>query len=212
MKRICTNVKPRSTARIPALSDHQRQLLETWLFKENITYRDAVKRAQDQFGVKLDVHALMRFYRQIRHQRNVDHIVKSTELADEIVKAAGKNPGVTERAFQALVGKIAFHIAVSHSKKQDVNPKRKTPLNMQPLAEALELLVTTRQDDRQDRKFSLEREQWEFDVVRVVQEHYTALEKIIRDESMDEDARTLAIRRSLFGDAVRDTTPPLGGK
>jgi len=192
--------KPHSGSKIAKLPREQQELLESWLFDENIAYRKAADRALAQFGVKMHPVTVMCFYHKIRQQRNLDRILRSVKYADEVAKACAENPDETAKAIGNVVGQIAFTVAVSKSEEQAANKCK--PVGLRHLSDAVEIYLTTREDSREAQKVSLEREKWEFDVVRLVQQHHAALEKISKDESLDEDARLLAIRKSLFGEVV----------
>jgi hypothetical protein len=183
--------KPKASSVFHSLTQAQRDQLEYWLFEENIAYETAAKRCKAKFKVNLYYRKLEAFYREIKRKRNIAEILSNTHHANSVIKKLADNPVATFKAIMELVGQVAFNSATLAAAGQTVD--------LEPLRQAIEIYLDTRKDDRDAIKVALEREKWELDVARLCFEHHAELQTITADQSMDEDARLLAIRRRLFG-------------
>ena len=142
-----------------------------------------------KFGVRLSTDAVRTYYKQTAQKRTLDRIINGTKSANAVVKAFTDNPADTYQAVLKVIGQIVFEKAIDSPNE----------LEIRAIRELMTLLISARREDIQARRFSLDREKWEFDVVRACQQHHAELQAISVDKSLDEDARLLAIQRRLFG-------------
>jgi len=183
------NSKPLSTSRLMALSAEHRALLDNLLFEQNLSYRGISNMSLAKFGVRLSTDAVRTYYKQTAQKRTLDRIINGTKSANAVVKAFTDNPADTYQAVLKVIGQIVFEKAIDSPNE----------LEIRAIRELMTLLISARREDIQARRFSLDREKWEFDVVRACQQHHAELQAISVDKSLDEDARLLAIQRRLFG-------------
>jgi hypothetical protein len=66
--------KMRSDSEYSKLTPEQVETLEGWLFEENMSYKDALERAQKEFGIKSSLTGLRRFYGRLAKERNKDSL------------------------------------------------------------------------------------------------------------------------------------------
>jgi hypothetical protein len=183
------NRKTNSRCLTATLTQAQRDLLENLLFEKNYSYHAISRDSEANFGIKLSTSHVASFYKQVAQERTLDRIVNGRKSANAVVKAFTDNPADTYQAILKVVGQIAFDKAIDSPDQLDVRAIR----------ELTTLLISARREDIQAKRFSLNREKWEFDVVRACQQHHAELQAISVDKSLDEDARLLAIQRRLFG-------------
>lgn len=186
-------VKPKSTSTIMMLTPEQREQVKVWLCDQNKSYDDVEKWTAEQFQRPINRRALQYFCQKEIRRRNVIDLLNCAEHARAVLKAAGDDPDKTFQALVQVVAQIAFEITARASAN-----KKQLP-DLRPLLDALPVLIDARQDLREDKKTAFEREQWEFDVVRMCHNHFTELQTIIGNQTMDEPSRLDAIRRRLFG-------------
>ena len=61
--------KLKSDSKWNELTEEQRDTLEAWLFEENIAYREALERLEQQFGFQASLPGLARLYQRLAQQR-----------------------------------------------------------------------------------------------------------------------------------------------
>ncbi len=184
------NLKPRSNSIMARLPEKQREQVNKWLFEEHMAYGQVAKLCKSEFGIKVEPTTLCRYFRARRMKENLAYVAQSATHAHQIVKKLGKDK---EEIFQALlqvVSQVVFDAITAT--EQGSAP------NFIPLTELMPMLIEARKDSREEQRFELEREQWEFDVVTACREHIAELQAIVSDRAMPEPARLQAIRRRLF--------------
>jgi len=103
------NLKPRSDSLIDSLPPDKRKLIDQWLFKDNIGYRNVVVEAK-KIGLTIPYNTFVRYYKRRASQQFFEYIADSAEQANELVKRV-KNPKFWE-GFNLLVGQLAFEEAM----------------------------------------------------------------------------------------------------
>ncbi len=88
--------KMRSDCVFSKLTPEQADVLEGWLFEENLSYKDALERAQKEFGIGGSLTGLRRFYGRLAKERNSENLadamsacVAAASLGDDEVLRAG---------------------------------------------------------------------------------------------------------------------------
>jgi hypothetical protein len=66
--------KMRSDCVFSKLTQEQVDTLEGWLFEENLSYKDALERAQKEFGIESSLTGLRRFYGRLAKERNQESL------------------------------------------------------------------------------------------------------------------------------------------
>jgi len=100
--------KPRSDAKLKSLPPHQREMLVRWLAEENVSYVNAKKRLEEDFGVATSIGALSNFYATECWQRSS---AQAREFADEAVRLAKGAGSDFDTATLALIQERAFVMA-----------------------------------------------------------------------------------------------------
>ena len=186
--------KIKSTSRIGKLTQAQRDKLEDLLFEQNLSFRAVSKLSLAEFGLVLQCESLKNFYHKTAQKRTLDRVLRSSQTTNAVVKAFTDNPAKIYLAILKVLGHVAFEKAIAAPDQLDV-PQ---------VCELTPLLISARREDLDSKKFLLDREKWEFDVARTCFDHHAELQALVADQSLDEDARLQAIRRSLFGENLPD--------
>jgi hypothetical protein len=184
-------VKPKSNGKFWLLKPEQQKLVIEWLFEKNVSCRQVSARCEEQFGLRWSHTCVSDFYRREEGKHIKARIFETAEYAGKIVEKLGRSPKVVTQAVKHVVAQIVFDAGVPTA------PGRKP--NTRLLMEGLPLLMDVEKDEREQQKLELQREQWEFDVVRMCLDHFKELQEIIANQSLDEPGRLQEIRRQLFG-------------
>lgn len=69
------------------LTEEQRDTVEGWLFEENITYREALERAQKEFGITASVSSIARLYQKMSDERLEAELAGFDQVSEQIIMA-----------------------------------------------------------------------------------------------------------------------------
>jgi hypothetical protein len=180
--------KPHARSKLDRLKPEQRVQVLSWMFDGNMSYREAAEKCEREFGVSVHHTAFGTFYRRELKHRQLVKICESTTHARDIVKQVGKGKEDIYGALLHLLAQAAFDASVN------LQPGEKPDLSM--VMEIVPLLKETREADR---KFALERERWEIDVVMMCHTHFKELQAIIENEELDHPEMQDEMRTTLFG-------------
>jgi hypothetical protein len=72
--------KMRSDCVFSKLTPEQVETLEGWLFEENLSYKDALERAQKEFGIESSLTGLRRFYGRLAKERNKESLADAMNV------------------------------------------------------------------------------------------------------------------------------------
>jgi hypothetical protein len=182
-------LKPDSRSKIDCLSAKKREMLDGWLFDENLSFTEINRRTTKRWRLRLHNNTLTRYYRTHFQRRTIKRIGDSARCANAVMKKFTDNPTDTYQLVLKMAGQIAFEKSLDS----------KAGLDTKTIAEFLKLLISARKEDLGIEKLHLEREKWEFDAARACRTHQAQIQAVTEDDSLDEDAQVLAIRRHLFG-------------
>src|SRR5258708_10389285 len=140
--------KLRSDSKWTGLSAEQRETLEGWLFEENVGYREALDRAQKEFGITASVRSLAEFYQYLARERMKAEVGELKDVCKEIedVDVDWERLGGTAIA---LVAKRAIHLAVD------------SPDRVKELVSLGRLLVANEALEIKKRWLEMEEERWD---------------------------------------------------
>ncbi len=195
-------LKPDSRCKLAALSAEKRELLDTWLFDENLSFAEINKRTVKMWNLRLHNTTLTRYYRTNFQRRTLLRVADSARCANALMKQFEEHPADTYQLVLKMAGQIAFEKSLV--KKED--------LDTRSIGELIKILIAARKEDLEIQKLRLERDKWEFDAARACREHVAELQAVTKDDYLDEDAQVLAIRRRLFGNIEHETLEVLEGR
>jgi len=182
--------KLRSDAVIGKLTPPQREILDGWIFVDNLSYREAASRVREQFQVYVYPFQVKSYHEREYARFLRQKIMASSNDANELVRKLISDPNDYQKALLKMLGQVVFELALS-SRKPEI---------LKEVRDSLRVLTAAKQEEHQADRVALHREKWEFDVSRMCVAHLAELQAIIADHSLDEPARLQAIRRRLFGE------------
>src|SRR5579884_988411 len=107
--------KLRADSKWNELTEEQRDVLEAWLFEENISYREALDRLQKEFGITAALSSLARFYQQLAKERMEAELLQVSRTARELNRKAPNLKQLNATAI-TLVNKRMIQLAVESPK------------------------------------------------------------------------------------------------
>jgi hypothetical protein len=176
------------------LTPEQRATVMSWMAKRNVAYKTAAKRCQAQLNFCLNEAEFSGLQQLAAQQRNHVRINNAAEYAKALVEACGGNLELIYHALLSLLGQIAFEKALASP----------DPENIKLIRELTQVLIAARREENQKVKSRFDREKWEFNTAKACALHQKEIQAVLADDSLDEDARLLAIRRELFGTNLPD--------
>jgi hypothetical protein len=100
--------KPRSDSRLAALPENQKEVLERWIYEENLSYAEVSKRLHADFGVQSSPTAVRYHKEHLDQERILARVAINAQKANEIADAFQKNPAPVPQAVVKLVTQLAF--------------------------------------------------------------------------------------------------------
>jgi hypothetical protein len=140
--------KLRSDSAWSKLTAEQRKTLEGWLFEENIGYKEALERAQKEFGLASSLTSLADFYQRLAEERMQSELLGIKSMAGKIVKSGVDQDELGATAMM-LVAKRMLQLAVA------------SPGKVKELASLGRLLVANEAQEIKRRWLELEEEKME---------------------------------------------------
>jgi hypothetical protein len=195
------NMKAAPSEKISSISQtseftpEQETKLGEWLCAENLPPKTAQARCRQEWRLNVSLKILKKFCSEQQARRNRQDLDQRREETNRLLKTLTADPAATYRKLIQAAGEIAFERA---------HKEEKSAADLVVIREFLKLLTAARREDRENDKFLLLREKWEFDVARRCADHHEELSRIFADPLLDEDARLQTIRRRLFGENAPD--------
>ena len=108
--------KLRSDSAWAGLSAEQRETLEGWLFEENLGYKEALERAQKEFGVTASLRSVAEYYQRAARERMQEELLSVQATAEVIDKSEVSWADLGATAM-TLVAKRMIQLAVESPEK-----------------------------------------------------------------------------------------------
>ncbi len=175
------------------LKPEQMETLEQWLFVEKITYEEARKRAERDWGIVSSVSSVGRYYRRRRAQQAVQALVEAAAAADAIDESAAKTERLRSAAMK-LIGKRLLEDAMDGSETTE-------------LARLGRILLQSQEREIQHERLALARERFEFNAATAALAELPNLKQMNEEDAAREKERVVAIKRRLFGNRKPITRP-----
>lgn len=109
--------KTPSTSVIDGLPANQREVIDRWLFEENVSFKDAATRLYQDFGVRSSESALGRYWQRRQQQRMLDRIATTAATVNRVEEEFGRNPANTFSAVMGLIQQLALREAIKGEKE-----------------------------------------------------------------------------------------------
>jgi hypothetical protein len=117
--RRTTMKKPRSDSTFSCLKPEQRQVLETWLFDENLSYKETKARVRVEFGLECSIPSLERFYQRGRTERSKVAVGEALITAKELEHTPQKERDLRESCI-LLIGQRLQNAAMEKGNTAEV--------------------------------------------------------------------------------------------
>ncbi len=172
------------------LTPEQREMLESWLFDENLGYAKTLERVQQEFGVETTIASVGRFYRRRARERQIEELVEAQAAADELNELPVSVAGLREAAVK-LVGKAVLKLA---SEK---------PAELEQLASFTKLLLESEDNDIRRARLKLAEKYFDYEATAAAQEEWPQLRAYLAvigdDSSLSHDEKMERVRAVLYG-------------
>lgn len=183
--------KKRADSVLDKLPPNQRATLEGWLFTDNLSYADAVKKLWEDFNVRVAPSSLSSFWQECSQRRLLDRIAASAQNANLVVDRLKQNPADMDAAMRGMVGQITFDASMQQGEKFDP----------EFVFNFTKLMIAWKKANAQAEELSLAREKFEFDAAKAALKQLPALRKIASDNSLNDQDKLTQVRMALFGSA-----------
>ena len=177
--------KIRSNAMWNGLSAQEREILERWLFEEQLGYDQALERARSEFGFEGSVSSVRRFYHRMAELRMARDLAPDEDGASEEESL---------RAGMRALGRL-FAQQVTENPTAVKEWRDMARLLLQSEANRL----AEERSDIWRGGLALAREKYEFDAAEAALKQLENREDLDAEELAREKARIQAIRERLYG-------------
>lgn len=182
-------MKAKSNSIIDGLPQNQRDQVETWLFEENLSYKDASARMLADFNIRCAPSSLSEWYQRRAQQRMLDRIAASRDTANLVVKKFSENPADMYQVLLGMAGQIAFDKAF----------EEKEGLDAETIFNFTKLVMHGKKQAMEAEDLKLRRDKFQFDATKAALAQLPALRKIASDNSLNENDKLTQARQLLFG-------------
>ncbi len=172
------------------LTPEQREMLESWLFDENLGYAKTLERVQIEFRLETTIASVGRYYRRRVRERQVEELVEAQAAADELNELPVSSESLRAAAVK-LVGKAVLKLA------------GEKPEELEQLVSFTKLLLDS--EDNDIRRARLKLAEKYFDYEATVASHKELpqlrayLDVIGDDASLSHDEKIERVHAILFG-------------
>ncbi|MBE0542279.1 MAG: hypothetical protein IH623_12910 [Verrucomicrobia bacterium] len=172
------------------LTPEQREMLDSWLFDENLGYAKTLERVQQEFGLQTTIASVGRFYRRRARERQIEELVEAQAAADELNDLPVSVAGLREAAVK-LVGKAVLKLA---SEK---------PAELEQLASFTKLLLASEDNDIRRARLKLAEKYFDYEATAAAQKEWPQLRAYLAvigdDSSLSHDEKMERVHAILFG-------------
>ena len=178
--------KLRCDATWAALSPEQREMLEGWLFEENLGYTEVLDRAQKEFGITGSKMSLVRFYQRVAAERAQREFL---ELETTIREMKGLEVNVVEMqsAAMCLITKRLMKLSLE------------SPDKVREMAWLGQVLIQNEAQSIKRGWLNIGREKFQYDAATACMIHKLRIDEVMADESMSDQQHIQKIREEIFG-------------
>jgi hypothetical protein len=180
--------KPRPDSKLLNLPEELQSKI-AHLMLNGTPYHLLVEMLKRDFQIETSRAALSNFWNSVASPMLMAQRHRAVTTADEIAAEATRRPGQFDAATIDALKQKAFELSINPG----ANPGDVKNLFM--------LVLKARDQDLQKQELAFNRQRFEFDAAKAALAQLPALRQIAGDRSLDSDARLLAVRKKLFGDA-----------
>ncbi|MDB6023050.1 MAG: hypothetical protein JWQ04_2907 [Pedosphaera sp.] len=180
--------KLRSDSLWNELTPEQWETLESWLFDENIGYKEAHERILKEWGLTRSISGLARFYRHCAEERAVGGMPETLEAVRRI-NETGASLDELRNSTLKIMSKRFFEQALEAK-------------DLKQLTALGRLMNESEEREIRRQRVALARDRWEFDAAKAALKALPQLNDFSQEEEQRDLARIEALKRTLFGKEV----------
>ena len=183
--------KPKGNSILDRMPVEQRAELDKWLFDENATYRSVVERCQKEFGVKVALPSVARYYQREFRARSLERFSRTIHQKNELLKIM--NEKQHPNGNYELMIRMAENMAVEEAlKPEDERDYRK-------VGYLARLIIAAKEESSTAIHAEIARCKYEYDFATECLIHKVKFDAILAEEGLDDGERIEKIREELFG-------------
>ena len=185
------DIKPKGNSVLQRLPPEQRSEVDKWLFEENATYRSVVDRCRKEFGVKVALSSVVRYFQREFRARSLDRFERTIHQKNEMLKIM--NEKQHPNGNYELMIRMAENMAVEEAlKPEDERDYRK-------VGYLARLIIAAKEESSTAIHAEIARCKYEYDFATECLIHKVKMDEIIAEEGVDDGVRIQKIREELFG-------------
>ena len=178
-----------------ALPESRQAELAEWFFEKKITRPAAVKRCREEWRMSIAPETMKIFFERAQglwnQKCNLERIGSGVAVVRTLQKQITDNPAeFFERLFH-IAGQAAFDRVMAD---EDVDTVKQAH-------EHLRLMLMRRKDDRDEKRYAITREKWEFEASEACLKQLPELKAISNQPGLSFKEKLRQIRLKLFGSA-----------
>jgi hypothetical protein len=179
------------------LTPEQAKKVEQWLFEDNLSQAEIIRRCESDFRIKTSYEGVAQFFRAAVQHRTINRLRDNAEVATKIGKTCAETaveicPDTRKDLFDAVlkgVAKVIFHKINKGIDSAD----HATIFNYS------KILNTARREDLHELRLQFDREKWEFDVAEACLKKLPGLKAVESSKTIPYKEKIRRIRMQLFG-------------
>jgi hypothetical protein len=183
--------KPKGNSILDRMPPEQRAEVDKWLFDENATYRSVVERCLKEFGVKVALPSVARYYQRGFRARSLDRFERTIHQKNEMLKI------MTEKQHPngnyELMIRMAENMAVEEALKPDEER------DYRKVGYLARLIIAAKEESTSRVHADIAVCKMEMDIATECLIHKVKMDAILAEEGLDDGQRIEKIREELFG-------------
>ena len=172
------------------LTPEQREMLESWLFDENLGYAKTLARVEQEFELQASIASLGRYYRRRARERQVEELVEAQAAANRLNDLPVSVASLREAAVK-LVGKAVLKLAGEQ------------PEQLEQLASFTKLLLASEDNDLRRSRLKLAERYFDYEAtaasLKELPQLRAYLEVIGNNDGLSHDEKMQRVHAILFG-------------
>ena len=187
--------QPQIAENFESLPEERRSELAVWFFGRKLSTAQACKRCRDEWGIVLTSRQIKEFRPQAKRLwnqiQNLDRLKSGAAKARVFQKVITDHPAEVFDLLLRAAGQASFDRVIECGDKEAIRQAH----------DHLRLLLSRRKDDRDEKRYKLTREKWEFAASEACLKQLPELKLISDRPELSFKEKLRQIRLKLFGSA-----------
>ena len=183
--------KPKGNSILDRLPPEQKAEVNKWLFDENATYHSVVERCQKEFGVKVVITSVARYFQREFRARSLERFSRSVHEKQEILKIVCNKQDPQDD--YELMLRMAETMAVEEALKPDKER------DYRKVGYLTRLIISAREEATSRMHADLALQKAQYDIATTCLMHKIKFDAICADKELDDGEMIEKIREELFG-------------